>query len=80
MMTKAASGARKAWRYSISEVTTFDSTFEEDVELYAAAGCAGIGVWGFKMERVGPDRAKELLKRRGLQAANCIPELNSIMP
>jgi sugar phosphate isomerase/epimerase len=79
-MTNAASGARRAWRYSISEVTTFDCTFEEDVELYAAAGCAGIGVWGFKMERVGPDRANELLKRHGLRAANCIPELNSIMP
>jgi sugar phosphate isomerase/epimerase len=79
-MTDAAQGTRKTWRYSISEVTTFDCTFEEDVELYLAAGCAGIGVWGFKMERIGPDAANELLKRRNLRAANCIPELNSIMP
>lgn len=76
----SATDHSKGWRYSISEVTTFGCSFEEDVELYAEAGCSGIGVWGFKMELVGWRRASELLARHGLRAANCIPEVNSIMP
>jgi sugar phosphate isomerase/epimerase len=79
-MTDTTDGSRATWRYSVSEVTTMHSSFEEDVALYAAAGCAGIGVWGFKMETVGPDRAKDLLGRHGLRAANCIPDGNSILP
>jgi sugar phosphate isomerase/epimerase len=69
-----------AWKVAISEVTTMPCTFEDDVELYARAGCSGIGVWGFKMEAVGPERARDLLRKHDLGAANCIPELNSIMP
>lgn len=69
-----------AWKVAVSEVTTMSSSFEEDVELYARVGCAGIGVWGFKMEEIGHDRAGDLLRRHNLAAANCIPQLNSIMP
>ena len=79
-MSSAAEHRLKVWRYSVSEVTTIDCSFEEDVELYAGAGCSGIGVWGFKMEQIGWERAKDLLLRFGLRAANCIPEVNSIMP
>ena len=67
-------------KFSISEVTTINNTFEEDVSLYAAAGCQGIGVWGFKMEQIGWRRALDLMTKHGLQAANCIPETNSILP
>jgi sugar phosphate isomerase/epimerase len=67
-------------KYAISEVTTITLPFEDDVKLYAGVGCTGIGVWGFKMEAVGPERARELLDRHGLAAANCIPEGNSILP
>ena len=45
------------WKYAISEVTTIDNTFEEDVKLYSKYGAQGIGVWGFKMEEIGPERA-----------------------
>ncbi|MEO1016703.1 MAG: sugar phosphate isomerase/epimerase family protein [Pseudomonadota bacterium] len=55
-------------------------SFEEDVKLYSSVGCQGIGVWGFKMEQLGPERAWDLMQKHGLRAANCIPELNSIMP
>lgn len=72
-----ASGVRKI---SVSEITTIGSTFEEDVETYARAGCQGIGVWGYKMEQVGWQRARDLMDRSGLKAANCIPETNSILP
>jgi sugar phosphate isomerase/epimerase len=68
------------WKYAVSEVTTIYNTFEEDVELYARHGVPGIGVWGFKVESVGMDRAIELLRKHNLGVANCIPNLNSIMP
>jgi sugar phosphate isomerase/epimerase len=68
------------WKYSISEVTTYHLSFDEDVKLYNTVGCQGIGVWGFKMERLGNQRAKELLDRFKLQATNCIPDGNSILP
>ncbi len=68
------------WKYSISEVTTIQNSFEEDAELYASVGATGMGVWGFKMEELGPSRASEILDQHGLVAANCIPDLNSILP
>ena len=79
-MSELSEGPFGGWKVAISEVTTMPCPFEEDVDLYARAGCAGIGVWGFKMEAVGPDRARELLRKHNLAAANCIPQLNSIMP
>jgi sugar phosphate isomerase/epimerase len=68
------------WKYAISEVTTINNTFEEDVQLYARYGAQGIGVWGFKMEEIGPERARKLMAEHNLGAANCIPNLNSILP
>jgi sugar phosphate isomerase/epimerase len=68
------------WKYAISEVTTINNTFEEDVQLYARYGAQGIGVWGFKMEEIGPERAGKLMAEHNLGAANCIPNLNSILP
>lgn len=67
-------------KIAVSEVTTIANTFQEDVRLYAAAGCEGIGVWGFKMEEVGWQKARDLMDAHGLKAANCIPVGNSILP
>ena len=36
-------------KFSVSEITTFHQTFEEDLASYAAAGVEGIGVWEFKL-------------------------------
>jgi len=80
MNETGAPGVGRRWKYAISEVTTMSCSFEEDAKLYADAGCQGIGVWGFKMEAIGPERALDLMRRHDLRAANCIPELNSIMP
>ena len=71
---------RRTRKFSISEVTTMHCSFEEDVRLYAQVGAHGIGVWGFKMETVGNQRGQQLLKQYGLQATNCIPDCNSILP
>jgi hypothetical protein len=32
-------------KFSVSEITTFHQTFEEDLASYAAAGAEGIGIW-----------------------------------
>lgn len=79
-MTEKKLSPIKKWKYSISEVTTFHCSFEEDVKLYSQIGAQGIGVWGFKMEPYGNMRAKELLERYNLRATNCIPDVNSILP
>jgi sugar phosphate isomerase/epimerase len=71
---------KQPWKYAISEVTTINNTFEEDAALYASVGAGAMGVWGFKMEALGPARAVEVLDRHGLAVANSIPDLNSIMP
>lgn len=68
------------WKFAVSEVTTINNTFEEDVRLYSKHGAKGIGVWGFKMEEIGPERARNLMAEYNLGAANCIPNLNSILP
>ncbi|MBL8581439.1 MAG: sugar phosphate isomerase/epimerase [Rhizobiaceae bacterium] len=73
-------GGKSHRKFAVSEVTTMPCSFEEDVKLYSAAGCGGIGVWGFKMEEVGWQKARELMQRYDLEAANCIPVGNSILP
>jgi len=67
-------------RVSISEVTLPDLAFEEDVELFAAAGLRGIGIWESKIEHVRIEDAVEMLARHGLHATNCVPVGNSVFP
>jgi sugar phosphate isomerase/epimerase len=69
-------------RFSVSQVTTFHSTFDEDLANYREAGVAGIGIWEFKL---GEDRAKDVesaakLRDSGLQATTCIPGTLSVFP
>jgi sugar phosphate isomerase/epimerase len=59
-------------KFSISEVTTHDWSFAEDVEHYAAAGIQGIGVWRDKLDRCDETQALALLAGSGLQAANLV--------
>src|SRR5512135_2001343 len=59
-------------KFSISEVTTHDWSFMEDVKHYAAAGVQGIGVWRDKLDRCDEGQALALLAGSGLQAANLV--------
>jgi sugar phosphate isomerase/epimerase len=64
---------------SLSEISTIGASFEEDVAAYAAAGFTGIGIWEYKLpEDDVANRA--LLREAGLQVANCIPRVPSILP
>ncbi len=66
-------------RFSVSQITTFHQTFEQDLATYHEAGAEGIGVWEFKL---GDDDADTVarLKESGLKATTCIPGTLSIFP
>ena len=56
-------------RLSISEMTTFRWTFEEDVQNYANAGIRAIGVWRQKLSDFGEEKGVELLRESGLKVS-----------
>ena len=66
-------------KLALSEISTVNASFEEDVAAYAAAGFDGIGIWEFKLPAA--DAANlERLRANGLVVANCIPAVPSILP
>ncbi|HEX2302460.1 MAG TPA: sugar phosphate isomerase/epimerase [Gaiella sp.] len=66
-------------RLSLSEISTVNATFEEDVAAYVAAGFNGIGIWEFKLpDDDGANRA--LLREGGLAVSNCVPSVPSVLP
>jgi len=66
-------------RYSLSEISTVNASFEQDVAAYSEAGFDGIGIWEFKLP--ADDAANVLLlQEAGLGVANCIPSVPSILP
>ena len=66
-------------RLSLSEISTVNASFAEDVGAYAAAGFDGIGIWEMKLPA---DDASNLalLRDAGLAVANCVPTVPSILP
>jgi sugar phosphate isomerase/epimerase len=67
-------------KFSVSEITTFHQTFEEDLASYAAAGVEGVGVWEFKLPEGDDAETVAKLKASGLKATTCIPGTLSIYP
>jgi sugar phosphate isomerase/epimerase len=66
--------------FSVSEITTFHQTFEEDLANYREAGAGGIGIWEFKLAD-GDDRERVAgLRDSGLEATTCIPGTLSVYP
>jgi sugar phosphate isomerase/epimerase len=66
-------------KLSLSEISTVNASFEEDVAAYAAAGFDGIGIWETKLP---DDDAANLarLREAGLGVASCVPAVPSILP
>lgn len=56
-------------RLSMNELTTYRWSFEEDVQRYAEAGIAAIGVWREKLADFGEERGVELINESGLQVS-----------
>jgi sugar phosphate isomerase/epimerase len=67
-------------KFSVSEITTFHQTFEEDLATYREAGAEGIGVWEFKLPRGEDPDSIAKLADSGLKATTCIPGTLSIWP
>ncbi len=59
-------------RLSMSEVTTYRWSFEEDVLQYRQAGITAIGVWRQKLSDFGEEKGIELLAESGLKVSNLI--------
>ncbi len=65
-------------RLALSEISTVNATFAEDVAAYAAVGFDAIGIWEFKLP--DDDEAnRALLREHGLAVANCVPAVPTIL-
>ena len=65
-------------RLSLSQISTVNASFVEDLEAYAAAGFDAIGIWEFKLPE--DDAAnRTLLRAHGLAVSNCVPTVPSIL-
>ena len=67
-------------RLSVSQITTLNAGFADDVRSFTAAGLDGIGVWEPKLAGGGDAEALELLESSGLESASAVPLVPSILP
>jgi sugar phosphate isomerase/epimerase len=66
-------------KLSLSEISTVQASFAEDVAAYAAAGFDGIGIWEMKLPE-DDTASRALLREAGLGVATCIPSIPSLLP
>jgi sugar phosphate isomerase/epimerase len=66
--------------FSISQISTLQASFAEDVEAYAAAGADGIGIWELKLPQGGDAESLALVRASGLEVTNCVLAIPSILP
>ena len=57
-------------RLSVNELTTYRWSLDEDVQNFAAAGFAAIGVWRQKLSDYGEDKGAELIRDAGLHVSS----------
>jgi sugar phosphate isomerase/epimerase len=57
---------------SISELTTYRWSFEEDIARFRDAGFRAIGVWRQKLAEYGEEKGVELLAESGLSVSNLL--------
>ena len=67
-------------RLSLSQVTTLPAAFADDLEIYAAAGLDGIGIWESKLGDGPDDAALAAFEASGLGSATAVPAVPSILP
>jgi sugar phosphate isomerase/epimerase len=70
----------KSPRFSISQITTLPSRFEDDLQAYADAGVEGIGIWEIKLEAGREEEQLAALRASGLESTNAVPAIPSIAP
>jgi sugar phosphate isomerase/epimerase len=68
-------------RFSVSQFSTPNQGFDDDLEAFAAGGAEGVGIAEAKLPEDGDDRdAVAKLRASGLQATVCLPSLLAILP
>lgn len=67
-------------RISISQISTLNVSFADDLEAYRAAGVEGVGIWELKIPEDGDAEALEQLEASGLVSTNAVPLVPSILP
>ena len=65
---------------SISQISTLNATFDDDLEAYRDAGLGGIGIWELKLPEGDDAATAERLAASGLQSATAVPAVPSILP
>lgn len=67
-------------RFSVSEFSTLQLSFDEDVAAYAAGGAEGIGLAEAKLPEGADAESLATLKAAGLKATICLPAGLSVLP
>ena len=67
-------------RVSISQISTFNASFADDLAAYADAGLDGIGIWELKLGDGPDDAALEAFRASGLEGASAVPLVPSLLP
>lgn len=57
-------------KFSVNQLSTYHSDFENDVLLYSAKGFDAIGIWRAKLEEFGVDQAVDLLRENNLEVSS----------
>lgn len=66
---------------SVSQITTLNASFADDLRAYQDAGFDGIGIWELKLPADRDDaQALELFAASGLASAAAVPAIPSILP
>ena len=66
--------------FSISQITTVNEAFDDDLRTYAAAGVDGIGIWEMKLPERSDTESRARVHESGLDVTNCVPTVPSILP
>ena len=67
-------------KFSVSQITTLNRSFEDDLTAYAEAGAEGIGLFEPKLGEGNDDEMLARFRDSGLKATTCIPSVLSIWP
>lgn len=67
-------------RFSVSEFSTMQLSFEDDLVAYAAGGSEGIGLAEAKLPEGVDGESLAKLRESGLKATICLPTMLSVLP
>lgn len=67
-------------RFSVSEFSTPNHSYEEDLAAFAAGGAGGIGIAEVKLPEGNDAESLRKLRESGLEATVCLPSTLAILP